>query len=121
MEESKLLGLLGLLLPGDALERIQDELTDGGAWLGHGDKALVGKALTELGARFTEDVKAAHVGATTAIDSREGDIIVKAVAPTSSWQVDSSAVKKFFPLADYPDLYKKQERRGYMTLELPVK
>ena len=107
---------LGRFLPGDALERIRDELEDPGASLTSGQLARLGGAATAWGTRMTDAAKDRQVGVQRDMDA---EVIFTWTDPSEFWAVDSAEVKKLFPQKDYPALYKRQERTGFVTVNLP--
>ena len=107
---------LGRILPGEALERIKDEMDDPGAHLTAGEMARIGTAAAAWGAGQVAAAKAQMRGTQRHIDH---EVLFKWTDPSEFWQLDSVAVKRMFSQEDYPDLYRRQKRDGFVSIELP--
>ena len=107
---------LGRFLPGEALERIKDEVEDPGSTVTCGEMARLGGAFSALGTTMTDSAKDALTGVQRHLDD---EVLFKWTDPSEFWALDSVAVKKMFPQEDYPDLYKRQQRKGFVSIELP--
>ena len=107
---------LARMLPGDALERIMNELEDPGSNLTLGEMARAGAAFSALGARMTGQAKDSLLGVRLHTDS---EVLFKWTDPSTATTLDTDAVKKTFPQSEYPELYKTQNRKGSISVELP--
>ena len=86
------------------------------AWMGLGAMARLGATLETIGMQLTESAKRCVSGG----GSHDDDgVRFEWVDPTHYTEVDTKEVKKKYPKDDYPDLYKKASRSGYVKVMLP--
>lgn len=107
---------LGILLNGDALEILIDELTDPGAHFTEGQRARLGAALESIGSRLYGSAKDSLGGIQAHIDQ---DVIFKWKNGYPKTEVDVNEVKKQYPQKEHPSLYKTSDVAGGITIEVP--
>ena len=107
---------LGFLLSGEGMETLLDELTDPGSQLSVGQAAKFFGAMEAVGAKGMEGIKDHLAGVRLHTDE---EVLFKWRNPSTQMRVDTDKVKKLFPQAEYPDLYKQTEVKGGTTVELP--
>ena len=114
---------LGKLLDGAALERLADALAEPDADFSAGELARIGAAFSQIGADFTAAAKETVSPLITGGIGKDSHYLDGGAA--FKWRrgftrtaVDSAAVKKLFPPADYPDLYKTSETRDTIAITL---
>ena len=79
-----------------------------------GESVVVGKFLSNLGSRLESDGKAA--AAPFCADGRyiNAGVAFDLVPATETTSVDTAAVRKTFPPAEYPEIYKVAARAEYI-------
>ena len=97
-------------------EWILDEIQDPLSILAPGEAARLGAALAVLGSTISEGTKSALMGAKNRTDH---GVTFETVEATSYPTINSEAVKKAYPQADNPHLYRKQNRKAHVTADLP--
>ena len=112
---------LGVVLSGESIERMATLRIDPDADLGPGQLARVGQAFSEIGGELMERAKDAvgdrvegMVGASTRYV--DAGVTFEWRKPTESTGVNAAEIKRTFPPAEYPELYKKSTRRGYVIM-----
>ena len=114
---------LGMILPGDVLERLTDLLADPDADFSPGELAHMGAAFSKLGERLTTCARSVMQGR---LDQRTGGasravdagVLFQYRGPSTQTRVDTDAVRKSLPAEDYPDLYKTVEVKGTVSITL---
>ena len=116
--------LLATVISGSALEDLLSELDDPGAWMSAGDYAKLGAAFKDLGAVLTDTAKAlvepeirGGVGGDARLTSGGVDFAWRKGGPRVL--VDSAAVRREYPRADYPDLYRESFANDAIAITLP--
>ena len=112
---------LGSILPGDALERLQDLMADPGADHTLGQTARIGQALLELGNLLLDTAKEGMEARLTGMvgeNARYSDsgVTFQWYPPTQQNRVNTDAAKSLFPRNEYPELYKKSDVKAKLTL-----
>ena len=109
--------VLGCVLSGESIEALMDEVLDPGANLTKGQLAMLGGAFEALSKHFTEAAKSGLEGVRVHVDT--GDVLFKWKDPYPQTRVDTDMVKRHFPEATFPQLYKKSDVAGSVSVELP--
>ena len=104
---------LGVLLPGDAVERLIDEASDPMRTITAGQAWRLGETLIKIGEVLQSYAKADYVGC--ARPQWDCGVIFSFVGPSESVMVDSEQVRKDYPERAFPELYKTSKRRGYVS------
>ena len=107
---------LGVLLSGDALEDLLEELADPGSRLTVGQAARFFSAMEAVAARGMQAVRDQMVGVQLHTDR---DVLFQWQSPSEQMRVDTTEVKNLFPPSAYPNLYKVSEVKGSVKITLP--
>ena len=86
------------------------------AWMELGTMARLGATLETIGMQLTELAKRCVSGGGSHDDN---GVRFEWVDPSEYDSVDIKEVKEKYPKDDYPDLYKKTSRSGYVKVMLP--
>lgn len=107
---------LSAYLPGEALEAVSYMLDDPMADLTPGQAARLGAAFSAVGARLTGAAKEHMRGVLLHTDQ---DVLFRSVPESMATLVNSDEVKKQYPMAYHPLLYRMSLRKAYTSVELP--
>lgn len=107
---------LGILLDGQSLEVLIDELVDPGSHFSRGQRAKIGAALIGVGNAIYEGAKIGMEGVQADMDA---DVIFKWRGESSQTRVDAAQVKKQYPQSAHPSLYSKTSIKAGVNIEVP--
>lgn len=106
---------LGVLLSGDALEVLIDELTDPGCHFSRADRAKLGAVFEAVGKKMYADSKDGILSRTI-----EDDVVfAPRNASEPSPRVVDALVKQHYPYETNPELYKMSSTAASVVINLP--
>ena len=107
---------LGILMPGEAVETLVDELVDPGSHYTHGQRAKLSAALIAAGEKIAEQLQQELAGVIEHFDS---ETVFRWQRGSKSSRVNTDEVKKQYPEEDHPSLYYESVTDPRVRIELP--
>lgn len=106
LDTGDLLNILSGILDDEDLDRIKN-------WTELEDQILLGAALQQLGETITKDARkeALKMYGGASGPQNLGRVVVNYTAPHSQNVINTQMVKDFYPIGEFPRLYKKREIR----------